>query len=452
MSKTETKNLDCFDDTPTTVSDDDNAILTPLISEASPAVAPFTSPEKDRRKFDIVVLGATGFSGRIIAQELMAHAPNAVRWAVAGRSTDRLLSLVGRQRPDAPTVPVLVVDIVADPHALLNVVNSTRVVINAIGPYQRYGIVVAAACVECGTHYIDICGEPDYVHDLEVQLDETARSKGVLLLPSCGFDSVPSDLGNMLMIRAAHLQHPQSQVVRVSSYFQMLRTGCSGGSLQTIVNMGTAPWREVFASFFSVANTRSESYKRSTTRLGWRRRIPFRIPWPMYSAEVRGYTAPYSMSYVNTRIVQRANELSGVPAHYEESCGPFSFMRALGMCVAFVVLFIFVTLPPLRYILRRWIPPSGSGPSDALRRSGWFRIRFVAELDCGTTLRGMARYRHGDPCYNGTAVCASQAALCIISSSRNLTHKGGVLPTSIALGEAYLNKLVEQGMEFGILA
>ena len=396
----------------------------------------FFQKKMTKRPYDVVVFGATGFTGALVVEYLRDRAPKDLRWAVAGRAKAKLEAVL---RDLGVTVPVLIADS-GDDVSLATLCQSTNVVVSTVGPFAVYGYPLCAACVRAGTHYCDITGEPQFVTRVIDTLHDDAVRNKALLVNCCGFDSVPSDLGNMMMLKAAAEQFPGAKVKRVSGYHQM-KGAASGGTIGTIFTMIETMNREtasIMKNPFAMCPGRRSDVA-----------APMDIPLVYYSRRLGAFNAPFVMAGINTKVVNRANSLRSSRSQYTERMGPMGLMMALVSTFAFSSMLLLL-LPPVRWLAKKFVPKPGEGPSRADRELGWFKVTLVAELDDGRSMRGMVRSRHGDPGYKETAKMLSEAAITIALHYNDLKFRGGVLPPSVALGDLYVDRLVAAGIEFGV--
>jgi short subunit dehydrogenase-like uncharacterized protein len=376
------------------------------------------------RPWDLVLFGATGFVGTMIAAYLAENTPPGLRWAIAGRSAAKLAELHADlpKRIEAPEIGVIEAD-VDDPAALAAMAAQTKVVLTTVGPYVRWGVPVAAACVDAGAHYLDLTGEPIYVANLIERLHAKARDAGVALVPCCGYDSIPVDLGVYYTVS----QLPKGVPLRLRGYMQGNGTP-SGGTLASAL--------EIFA--------------------GEQRRGVGRTIAPRESADGR------AINPVTTKLHRnRAVRLWGLPmptvdpsialrsAGMLERYGPdFAYghyvgiRRLPGVAATIVgggVFFGAARLKPVQRLLTRLRPP-GTGPSKERREKSWFRLRIVGE---GGGVRVITEMNGGDPGYDETTKMVSEAAILMAQHGAPM---GGVLTPAVAFGDRLLERLDAVGL------
>ncbi|MCY0988774.1 saccharopine dehydrogenase NADP-binding domain-containing protein [Nannocystis sp. ILAH1] len=378
-----------------------------------------TPPAASARDWDITVFGATGFVGRLCAAYLAAHAPPEVRIAVAGRSRDKLAAVaaeLGRE------VGIIVAD-TGDDAALARMAASTRVVLTTVGPYVRYGEPVVRACVEQGADYLDLTGEPAFVDRIIALHDEAARARGVLVLPCCGFDSIPTDLGVLWTTRAL----PRDRPLTIAGYLEG-RGRFSGGTLASALGVLTSPPPPRKPRSESGAGRKRPTihYQRELGRWG----LPLPTIDPVIarrSARLRGDYGPefsYAHYIALPRIYHVGLALAGV--------GALVGAAKIG---------------PLRRMLTRMNPP-GSGPSPEVRAKSWFKVTFVGRA--GDDPPVIAEVSGGDPGYDETAKMAGETALCLVLQRDMCKSTGGVSTTAAACGELLIERLQAAGLRFAV--
>jgi short subunit dehydrogenase-like uncharacterized protein len=401
------------------------------------------------RAYDVVVYGATGFVGRLVAEHLAERAAKDARIALAGRSAGKLAALGETLGVDWPAI---VAD-ATDETAMAELAASTRVVITTVGPYGKYGKVLAHACAAAGTDYVDLTGEVLFARDSIDENHELARSTGARIVHSCGFDSIPSDIG-------VHVLHAQveadgaGEMADTTMVVTSLRGGISGGTIDTMrhqldVVKNDPALRKVAAGPYSLSPDRA-----AEPDLG-RQEDLVSLPGQAVDPSLRGRLAPFVMASYNTRVVRRSNALRdyayGRRFRYREvmSVGPsaLSTVLATGVKVAIGALATGLSLPPTRFLLDRVLPKPGDGPGERTRREGHFTVDIFTTTTRG--LRYQARVRaEGDPGYAATAVMLSEAALALAVDRDDLPPSGGgVLTPATGIGDALVNRLRTAGFE-----
>ena len=399
----------------------------------------------DGREHDVVLHGATGFVGRLVAAHLVAYA-GAARVALSGRSRARLLAL--RDELDVDW-PVRVTD-AADPAQVAALAASTSVVATTVGPYLRHGLPLVQACAAAGTHYADLTGEVLFVRRSADAAHGPAARTGARIVHAAGFDAVPSDLGTLLLherVRADGEGTMTDTVLLLVS----ARGGWSGGTVDSIrgvldeVRTDTAQ-RAVLADPYALSPDRA-----AEPDLGRQADAVL----PTYDRQLGRWVAPFVMASYNTRIVRRSDALLGHAYgpgfRYREVMGvgrsPLAPVLAGAVSAGLGALVAGMVLPPTRVVLDRVLPRPGTGPSPHVRRSGHFHVEVHTRTSTG------ARYvatvaAQGDPGYAATAVMLGESALCLAAD--DLASPGGVLTPAVAMGGALADRLRARGFELSV--
>jgi short subunit dehydrogenase-like uncharacterized protein len=395
------------------------------------------------RTHDVVLHGATGFVGRLTARHLAAHAGTA-RVALSGRSAAKLEALRDELGVDWP----LVVADAADPGSLAELAASTTAVATTVGPYAKYGLPLVQACAEAGTSYADLTGEVLFVRDSARVAHERAQQTGARIVHAAGFDSIPSDLGVLLLHEQVQADG-EGDLGETVLLLASMRGGVSGGtidSLRTQVDVLKADpgERKVVADAYALSPDRSGEPDLDSDSF-----LPTRDPL------LGQWVAPFVMAPYNTRIVRRSNALQGhaygKAFRYREVMGvgrtPVAPVLAGAVALGLGALAGGMALPPTRALLDRVLPKPGSGPSEKLQRTGHFRAEIHTRTSTG------ARYvatvaAQGDPGYAATAVMLGESALCL--GLDPLTSAGGVLTPAVAMGDHLVERLRARGFELSV--
>lgn len=385
------------------------------------------------RDHDIVLLGASGFVGRYTARHLARSAPEGVRIAIAGRSAERLDAVKRELDVDWP---VLVVD-TADDAAVGRVAASAAVVATTVGPYLRYGTAVASACAKAGTSYADLTGESIFVARSIARNHAVAESTGARIVHSCGFDSIPSDLG----LGLAHATAGGVPIVAATLAVRSLRGGISGGTIDSL--------RQQLKEATTDASTRRILANPYALTPGPSVRLPDR-PGSGWGRVGGTWQAPFVMSTYNRQIVQRSNYLTGWSygqlLQYREVVatgrGVGGFARAGAIALGTAGLLGAMTFPPTRALLDRVLPAPGSGPNADAVEHGRFALDVDAYPVEGEPVRTRVAAPY-DPGYGGTGVMLAESALSLALD--DLPDRAGVLTPMVAMGEHLAERLRTHG-------
>ncbi|MHA7279916.1 saccharopine dehydrogenase family protein [Arthrobacter sp. MDT2-2] len=403
------------------------------------------------RDHDLVLFGATGFVGELIAGYLAENAPPDLRVGLAGRSRVKLEAV--RARLPAAAHDWALIEADSDqPCSLAALAAGTRVLFTTVGPYAKYGLPVVEACARAGTHYGDLTGEVSFVRKAIDRCDALARTTGARIVHACGYDSVPSDLAVLLLRQAAEADGAGglTEVQLVAR----AKGGFSGGTIESmrgqLDGMRSDPeLRSLAGDPYSLSPDRTaEPSTQQPADLGWVGR-----------SEDGLWTAPFVMAAVNTRIVRRSNALQGWAygrsLRYGEVMGMgrgpagavVAGVTALGLRVVGAAL----TLPLTRKPLARALPSPGAGPSEAARRSGWFRSQVTASTESGRRYRAVAA-GPGDPGYAATAVMAGETALSLALDGERLPPTAGSLTPATAFGDVLVERLRAAGHTYEVIS
>ena len=380
-----------------------------------------------QRALDIVVLGATGFTGALTAQYLAAHAPAATSWALAGRNRGKLEALCERLGVE---VRLLEAD-VGDQASLRRMAAASRVVVTTVGPYLRYGEPVVAACAQAGTDYVDLAGEPEFVDRMYLRHHATAERTGARLVHACGFDSVPHDLGTLFTVQ----QLPPQQPIRVRGYVSAGGLP-SGGTLDSAVT-SFSRFRQATAAHAERRRTESRDPTRRV------RAVPGR---PGYDRDLRAWVLP--LPSIDPQVVvrsARALDRYGPDFCYSHFVAVRSPVVAAALTAGVAGTFALAQLPPTRRLLLR-LRPSGGGPSAEQREKAWFRVRFIGEAG---RRRVVTEVAGGDPGYAESSKMLAESALCLANDA--LPEAAGQVTTAVAMGEALRARLEKAGISFRVL-
>jgi short subunit dehydrogenase-like uncharacterized protein len=399
-----------------------------------------------QRDLDIVVYGATGYAGILVAEHLAAHAPAGTRIGLAGRSQQRLAEARASLGPVAADWPLVVADI-DDADALAVLAARTTAVATTVGPYATYGMAMASACAHAGTHYCDLSGEVQFIRRAIDELDDIATASGARLVNACGFDSIPSDLG-VLVLHEAVQQAGSGVLLDVTLVVTALAGGVSGGTLASIKGQidemrRSREVRRLVADPYSLSPDRSQ--EPDLGRQG-------DVTVVRRDADLGGWIAPFLMAGFNSRIVRRSNALSGYrygPAmRYREVMGfdggAAGFAKASAAAAGTAGLAAGLALPPTRKVLEHWLPAPGEGPSPQARAKGHFTLRIHGHTSNGEHFVADVAAQ-GDPGYAATAVMMGESVLALALDGDALPDAAGVLTPATGLGLPLVSRLRANG-------
>lgn len=404
------------------------------------------------RRYDIVVFGATGFVGGMVARYLAASPATAgLRWALGGRDESKLQSVRDSTGAGAKGAGILVADSrnIAAVDAL---VSQTRIILNTAGPFALYGDPIVDACARHGTHYVDITGETPWIRRVIDRHHETAARNGTRIVPSCGFDSVPSDLGAHLIVR--HIQKELgSQCISVTAYYRMYG-GFNGGTIAS--RMHSHESGELASRMSPFALNPSGTYTDAQEREA------ADAVRSCFDPEADAWVGPFFMAAMNTRTVRRSaalfdsyGEPYGSSFRYQEylKYGPPLARVKAGLVTGALALYeTALDRPRVRTLLKRIQPKPGEGPSEKTIKTGWFKCELLGIAEDGRRVRGLIAHT-GDPSNHATTEFVAESALALALDAERLPGapaRGGVLTPSTALGDVLVARLKAAGTRIEI--
>ena len=390
--------------------------------------------EKD---IDIIIYGATGFTGKLCVKYFQSI-NTTVTWAMAGRNLIKLQKVADDHQAK---VEILLADS-DDESALDNLTSRARVILSTTGPFHRYGSKLVASCIKNHAHYVDITGENFWVKGLIEKHHAEASAKGIRIIPSCGFDSIPSDLGAFFSAQA--IGKPIKRIESFHSY----EGGASGGTLETMFSMGELDLGDDLTNPFLLNPEDSYSDEQmllSSDRVGIAKK-----------SEINAWSGPFIMATANTRVVRRTEALLALR---QESYGPdFTYQEhafhkswwSAAKSLVLTGLSVLILLSPLKRLVKPFLPKPGEGPSESVQENGWFDCKFIVEAEDGTKSVFNMNGR-GDPGYKVTSKLVSECALCLIEDQDTLpggSEYGGILTSASGLGKSLIARLKRVGINF----
>ncbi len=403
------------------------------------------------KKLDLIVYGATGFTGRLVAEYLQESygVGGTVRWAIAGRSLAKLAQV--RDAIGAPAELPLIAADATDVDSLNAMVARTRALITTVGPYQRHGEALVLACARLGTDYLDLCGEPAWMAAMIPRLEKPARASGARIVFSCGFDSIPFDLGVVFLQTQAQARFGTA-LKHVGGRVRSMKGGMSGGTvasaLATFEQMANDP---------QLARTMADPFALTP---GFRGPDQPDGESAAYDELAGAWTGPFMMATINTKNIHRSNALRGHPwgtdFEYDERLmtgrGSKGRLRALALAGSSRLQAALLEFGPSRKLLQRFaLPKPGDGPGPKARRSGRFELRFFGQTaDREHTLSASVKGDR-DPGYGSTSKMIAEAALCLLQDINHEATAGGVWTPGAAMGLALVRRLQDKaGLRFAI--
>lgn len=401
------------------------------------------------QSFDVIVFGATGFTGRLVAEYLWTTygAAGAVRWAMAGRSADKLARV--RAEIGAPATLALLVADAADRAALDALVRRARVVVSTVGPYQRHGDALVRACAEAGTDYVDLCGEPVWMAQRIERLQAPAQTSGARIVFSCGFDSIPFDLG-VVYLQDEAVRRFGAPLPAVQGRVRVMKGGLSGGTIASALATLEAIGRDP-----ALAAVMADPFALTPGFRG-----PAQPDGDAAARDANGvWSGPFMMAPINTKNVHRTNALRGHPWGrdflYDERMqtgpGAKGERRARALVRQTRLQEVLLGFAPTRGLLRRFaLPQPGQGPGAQERANGRYEIAFSGASTAGQTLCATVKGDR-DPGYGSTSKLVAEAALCLVQDIDRGQTPGGVWTAGAAMGLTLARRLqARAGLHFAI--
>ena len=392
---------------------------------------------KPSSKFDIVVYGATGFTGQLVAEYFATHytGKDAPKWAMAGRSLDKLATV--RDAIGAPADTALIVADASDPASLKAMVDQTRSVLSTVGPYQLYGSELVAACAASGTDYLDLCGEPLWMRQMIEAHEATAKSTGARIVFSCGFDSLPFELGVFCVQQEARkvFGAPAS---RVKGRVRVMKGTFSGGTAASMKANFVAAARDLsLVALLKNPFALTPGFEGPKQPPGNR---------PLFDQELDSWTAPFVMATINTRNVHRSNALMGFSYGkdfvYDEMTltGPGEKGEEAAKRVAAAI--------NAEKMGASSGPKPGEGPSKEEQKNGRYDLLFVGLAPDGRQVRAAVKGDR-DPGYGSTSKMISECAICLLRDTPEVA--AGIWTPGAAMGDKLIKRLVDHaGLSFEV--
>ena len=413
-----------------------------------PGMATLPRTRDRSREFDIVLWGATGFTGRLVAEYLVRNylgGEAGLRLALAGRNKAKLEEVANEV--GAPQLPLLIGESF-DADSLNAIAAKAEVLITTVGPYAKYGAEIVAACVRNGTDYCDLTGETNFIRAMIDAHEDEAKRTGARIVHCCGYDSIPSDLGT-LMVQEAFKRRHGGYASQVKMASVQMRGGPSGGTIASMFNMvdelkENPGLRKIMGNPYAL-NPKGVRGPDKGDQTGAR-----------FDKDLDMWTGAFIMAGINTRVVRRSHALMGLPwgedFRYSEVTGTGKgvkgWSRAASIGIGMVAFMGSAALPFTRSFVEKRLPSPGEGPSKEVRENGAFKTLLVA-LGNGQAERAVVADQR-DPGYGSTAVMLSEAAICLALEGARLSSEGGILTPATAMGMRLVERLRAAGLTFEV--
>lgn len=385
------------------------------------------------REFDIIVYGATGFTGRLIAEYLAEqYKGSEIKWAMAGRSQSKLEEV--RDLMGVPTDTPLVVADSTNPETMQKLAKRTKVVLTTVGPYQLYGDPMLEACIAAGTDYVDLCGEPAWMHDTVLNYNDKAKASGARIVHSCGFDSIPFDMGVYFLQQHA-IKTTGAPIQRVKGRMRKMKGENSGGTaasfMETMKRVGRQP---------EVMDWLKDPFSLCPNFTGPKQPHGAK---PIFDEDLNSWSAPFIMASINTKNIHRSNALLehryGEDFVYDEMLltGPGEKGESIANGIA--------SSPGMG----KNPPKPGEGPSKESRDNGFYDYMCTG-LDANGKRITVGVTGDKDPGYGSTSKMITEAAICLALSKSDETQ-GGIFTPAPAMGQGLIDRLVAHaGLTFEV--
>ena len=403
------------------------------------------------REFDIIVWGATGFTGALVAHYLLRQygSDGDLRWAIAGRSQKKLDALQQELGVENGKLETIVADSF-DADTLSDMASRTRVVLTTVGPYALYGSALVEACVENGTHYCDLAGEVQWIRKMIDQHQQRAAQTGARIVHCCGFDSVPMDIGVWFLQEEAKKRFGH-YCDSITMLVKATKGSASGGTVASLINLieESRKDRNIAGILVSPYSLNPEGERDGPDQRDQQNMV--------YNADAKSWTAPFVMAAVNTKVVRRSHALLGYPYgkdfRYQEAVmtgdGAAGWAKGAAMTAALGSLVVGASYSVSRKLLQKFVlPEPGEGPDPEMQKKGFFNLMQIGVMADGTILKSRITGDQ-DPGYGSTSKMLSECAVCLAKD--DLIIGGGVWTPASAMAGPLLNRLTENaGLTFEI--
>ena len=397
----------------------------------------------ESKDFDIIIWGATGFTGRLVAEYIFKnYSSEKLNWAIAGRDKKKLINV--RDEIADENIPIIIADSF-DEMSLTKMTQKTKVICSTVGPYSKYGSLLVKSCIKTNTHYCDLAGEAQWIRKIVDTYHQEAKNKKVRIVNSCGFDSIPSDMGVYFIHK--NLPDVNIKLDNISMRLSGFKGSLSGGTYASMNNIITEASKD---SLIRKILTNPYGLNPEGQRSGPDKRDLNKVK---YDEDSKSWIAPFMMAGINTKIVRRSNALSnysyGKNFTYDESVMTGDGFKGRIKAIISVLPLIFLSAKPgslLKRIFNYFTPKPGQGPNENERENGYYSMRFYIRYNDKS--RALARVTGDrDPGYGSTSKMLAESAICLSKDSLKDTY--GVITPSIAMGDQILDRLqAKAGLTF----
>ena len=395
------------------------------------------------KEFDIIIWGATGFTGRLVAEYIFKnYSSEKLNWAIAGRDKKKLINV--RDEIADKNIPIIIADSFNEV-SLNKMTQKTKVICSTVGPYSKYGSLLVKSCIKTNTHYCDLAGEAQWIRKIVDTYHQEAKNKKIRIVNSCGFDSIPSDIGVYFIYK--NLPDVNIKLDNISMRLSGFKGSLSGGTYASMNNIITEASKD---RLIGKILTNPYGLNPEGQRSGPDKRDLNKVK---YDEDSKSWIAPFMMAGINTKIVRRSNALSnysyGKNFTYDESIMTGDGFRGRIRAIISVLPLIFLSAKPgslLKRIFNFFTPKPGQGPNKNERENGYYSMRFYIRYNDKS--RALVRVTGDrDPGYGSTSKMLAESAICLSKDSLKDTY--GVITPSIAMGDQILDRLqAKAGLTF----
>ena len=397
----------------------------------------------ESKDFDIIIWGATGFTGRLVAEYIFKnYSSEKLNWAIAGRDKKKLINV--RDEIADENIPIIIADSF-DEMSLTKMTQKTKVICSTVGPYSKYGSLLVKSCIKTNTHYCDLAGEAQWIRKIVDTYHQEAKNKKIRIVNSCGFDSIPSDMGVYFIHK--NLPDVNIKLDNISMRLSGFKGSLSGGTYASMNNIITEASKD---SLIRKILTNPYGLNPEGQRSGPDKRDLNKVK---YDEDSKSWIAPFMMAGINTKIVRRSNALSnysyGKNFTYDESVMTGDGFKGRIKAIISVLPLIFLSAKPgslLKRIFNYFTPKPGQGPNENERENGYYSMRFYIRYNDKS--RALVRVTGDrDPGYGSTSKMLAESAICLSKDSLKDTY--GIITPSIAMGDQILDRLqAKAGLTF----
>lgn len=393
------------------------------------------------KPFDLILIGATGFTGKRAARYLKEHTPASFKWGIAARNSDKISAL--SHELNISDDRCFIVDNL-NKKKVEEVVQKAKIIITTAGPFSLYGENVISACANYGTHYLDITGEVGFIKEMADKYERSAKKSGALLIPFSGFDSVPADITTFLLQK----EFDQPKKLSIKSYYS-ISGGFNGGTIATMLNkFETGEYKKMNNPSLLLGDNKVQQIH-----------TPKDIQFFGFDSSIKRWSTPFIMGAINSKVVYKTADLmreQGSPyaesISYSEHSSLGKWYNPLPFLVVSAIVLSITLLGPYKWfrnLLRKIMPEPGEGPSEKQIENGYFKLKAIAHNEKGQKASLKMSYP-GDPGNKSTVFFLCESALCLAENLDKLKSKSGIKTPISALGNLLVKRLSDRGLTIAL--